>query len=408
MANIRTTIEQHYTSTTPLFDDQIREYQRNQRRLHTTQRAAQCLGQRITKASSPVQTLEQQIDPQAQLRLSMQERASIVPTKVLYHSRRYDAHHRVYVHRSEEPLLVTEGYQVDRSFIQEESFNHLQRSRKQYLHLGILQVRIQTLHRQEEEVMALIVFRDNCWLGDQAILATMEVDLTKGSQLVYIIPDIMLTIRDFYHNIQVSFLTRGYEQWRNGEANLLITRSIVGRLSNTPNVGFAYEVQGVVDFLTSHGVRALPRRRYSTAALQGLNWFIKLIEVTLPMQPSERGTGGFGLTSKTPIIFDKLLPREVAVVLYEEEPPLDDLDGNCVGTTSPWSSILQSTNLSLDTSEPEDDYLEHIQYLAACTQPTPHSKPDAPIWDTYANDSDWVNPFASEGGVWKQVTYHRF
>ncbi|KAG6506565.1 hypothetical protein ZIOFF_031889 [Zingiber officinale] len=45
---------------------------------------------------------------------------------------------------------------------------------------------------------------------------------------------------------------------------------MVGRLSNTPNVGFSYEVQGVVDYLTSHGVNALPGRRFSTRNLQGV------------------------------------------------------------------------------------------------------------------------------------------
>ncbi|KAG6490345.1 hypothetical protein ZIOFF_051635 [Zingiber officinale] len=73
------------------------------------------------------QTLEQQMDPQVQLRLSMQERASIVPAEVLYHSRHDDINHRVYVHRSEEAILVTTN-QVDRAFIQPESFNELQRS----------------------------------------------------------------------------------------------------------------------------------------------------------------------------------------------------------------------------------------------------------------------------------------
>ncbi|KAG6506609.1 hypothetical protein ZIOFF_031936 [Zingiber officinale] len=61
---------------------------------------------------------------------------------------------------------------------------------------------------------------------------------------------------------------RGYEAWQNSEANLLITRGLVGRLSNTPNVGFAYEIQGVVDYLTSHGVKALPGRSFSTSRLQ--------------------------------------------------------------------------------------------------------------------------------------------
>ncbi|KAG6532104.1 hypothetical protein ZIOFF_005942 [Zingiber officinale] len=87
----------------------------------------------------------------------------------------------------------------------------------------------------------------------------VEVDLTRGSQIVYIIPDIMMTINDFYKNIQLSILTRGYDQWQGGEANLLITRGMMGRLSNTPNTGFAYEIQGVVDYLTSHGVRVNSR-----------------------------------------------------------------------------------------------------------------------------------------------------
>ncbi|KAG6501820.1 hypothetical protein ZIOFF_041704 [Zingiber officinale] len=88
---------------------------------------------------------------------------------------------------------------------------------------------------------------------------------------MYITANVMLTIDDFFRNIQVSILTRGYEQWHNREANLLITRGLVGRLSNTPNVGFAYEIQGVVDNLTSHGVHALPGRRYSVKIHTGIS-----------------------------------------------------------------------------------------------------------------------------------------
>ncbi|KAG6481401.1 hypothetical protein ZIOFF_058002 [Zingiber officinale] len=156
--------------------------------------------------------------------------------------------------------------------------------------MGVIQVRVQILHRQEEGTLALVVFRDNRWQGDQAIFATMEIDLTHGSQLVYVIPDTMLTISDFYRNIQVSILTRGYENWRNGEANLLITRGLVGRLSNTPNVGFAYEIQNVVDYLASHGVRALPGRSYNTRDVLGHNWVIRQSTVNIPMQPTEVNT----------------------------------------------------------------------------------------------------------------------
>ncbi|KAG6493078.1 hypothetical protein ZIOFF_048054 [Zingiber officinale] len=62
---------------------------------------------------------------------------------------------------------------------------------------------------------------------------------------------------------------------------------MVGRLSNTPNVGFAYEIQGVVDYLASHGVNALPGRRYPTIPLLGLDWVIRPTQVCIPMQPME-------------------------------------------------------------------------------------------------------------------------
>ncbi|KAG6521748.1 hypothetical protein ZIOFF_018874 [Zingiber officinale] len=124
-----TITKQQQVTTTPLFEDQIRSYRRNQRHFYNTQQAARRLGRQLIGGTSSRYTLEQQLEPEAQLQLSIQERASIVPAEVLYHSRWDDAHHRVYVHRSEEAILVTDNHQVDRKFIQEES--------PQYLHQDI-------------------------------------------------------------------------------------------------------------------------------------------------------------------------------------------------------------------------------------------------------------------------------
>ncbi|KAF5933479.1 hypothetical protein HYC85_029650 [Camellia sinensis] len=217
----------------------------------------------------------------------MAERANIAPAEVLYRSRRDDAHHRVYVHRSEEAVLCVGDTQIERPFIQEESYEELRRSHMQYIHLGVIQIRLQVLHRIEQGNLAVLVLRDTRWTGDQATFASMEVDLTRGIQMVYIVPNTMMTIGDFYNHVQVVIQTRGYENWQGGEANLLITRGLVGRLSNTPNVGFAYEIQGVTEFLTSRGVKAIPGEQVSTEILRGRNWIIRPpVRRIHPQQPT--------------------------------------------------------------------------------------------------------------------------
>ncbi|KAJ4714060.1 ORFIII-like polyprotein [Melia azedarach] len=221
----------------------------------------------------------------------MQERARIVPAEVLYRTRRDNPHHMVYTHRSEESVLVTDGNQLDRTFIQPESLEALQRSGYSFIHVGILQFRVQILHRAEEGTMAMVVFRDNRWQGDQAIFATMEIDLTKGYLMVYVIPDTMMTVGDFARNIGISVQTRGYSNWQNGEANLLITRGMTGRLSNTPNVAFAYQVDGAVDYLISHGVKAIAGKKYDPSRLRGQQWVMRppRLDIT-PMQPQTAET----------------------------------------------------------------------------------------------------------------------
>ncbi|KAG6537016.1 hypothetical protein ZIOFF_002094 [Zingiber officinale] len=155
----------------------------------------------------------------------------------------------------------------------------------------------------------------------------MEVDLARGSQLIYVIPNIMMTIGDFFRNIQLTIVTRGYETWQNGEANFLITIGLIGRLSNTPNVAFAYEVSGVVDYLTSHGVIALPGRQYSARQLQGLNWVVRPTNIVVPLQPGEVSSSNL-LDGRLSISFSNYkaapLPQEATYNKNDDEVPSDE------------------------------------------------------------------------------------
>ncbi|KAG6475580.1 hypothetical protein ZIOFF_064808 [Zingiber officinale] len=294
---------------------------------------------------------------------------------------------------------------------------------------------------------------DNKWTGDQSILTTMEIDLAQGSQLVYVIPDIMLTMGDFFRNIQVSILTRGYEQWSHGEANLLITRGLVGRLSNTSNVGFAYEVQGVMDYLTSHDVQALPGRRaiqfndkdeetqsdeesFHTLAVLIDNasgdqtsknqheilcfdlmaskaCIIEpggrgLMHIRLSLEIPRRSYGCIAARSSAAWKFDLDIGVGIIDYLKLPEPSWEDediiplrecLSENHTRTTSPWTSVPRCMDLSDDATDIEDDFLSHIQYLANLTTPIASPEPTDTIWDSYQDTSEdeWLNPLALEG-----------
>ncbi|GKE28413.1 hypothetical protein Tco_1443797 [Tanacetum coccineum] len=96
------------------------------------------------------------IDPERQLEISRERRANLVPAEVLYSNNRSTTRHRVYEHYSHQRILCTN---------------------------------------------ALVVLRDTRWEDSRQIIATMEVDLLTGTQLVYTFPDMILTVNDFQGDI---------------------------------------------------------------------------------------------------------------------------------------------------------------------------------------------------------------
>ncbi|KAJ4792967.1 polyprotein [Rhynchospora pubera] len=136
-------------------------------------------------------------------------------------------------------------------------------------------VRLYTLHRRSAGVNALVLIRDTRWRDDRAVISSMEMDLTSGTQLAYTAPDMTLSIRDFRDHIQLVIQTHGYEGWQGGESNLLLSRSLIGRLSNTSHTNFRYNVQNVADHLASRGVRAIPGSQRTTTELRGRQWLVR-------------------------------------------------------------------------------------------------------------------------------------
>ncbi|KAK6924285.1 Commelina yellow mottle virus, Orf1 [Dillenia turbinata] len=205
-------------TVTPQFEDQIRDYRRNQRRMHNAGRTMRQLSRRIHGRPVRQETLETAINPERELNLSLQRRASIVPA---------------------------EGHDPRRK-----------------------------LQQTPTSRIEIHPYRNGSRRGD------------GGYQMIYVIPDIIMTIPGLGGNVQISIQTRGYHNWQGGEANLLVTRGLVGRLSNTSNVGFQYSINAVTDYLVSRGVRAIPGRRFTEEELRGNNWIIRPSRASIPMEPT--------------------------------------------------------------------------------------------------------------------------
>ena len=185
-------------ASVPSFEDQIRDYRRVQRTLHSALR-------RILPRRGHQRSLETTLDPDEQLRISSRQRAGIMPAEDLYTLNWTEPRHRVYQHYSEQRIRVTgAGEQVEFSFVTPESYQRLRREGMQHIHIGLMMVRVHAMHRRGSGVRVLLVIRDTRWgANPRSVIGSMEIDLERGTELVYFMPDMMVSLVDFYNHIQI-------------------------------------------------------------------------------------------------------------------------------------------------------------------------------------------------------------
>nr|GEW57210.1 TPA: polyprotein [Tanacetum cinerariifolium] len=206
------------TTELPTQEDQIRGYRAMTRSRYQAARATR----RVFGRNNYNITLETVVDLERQLELSRERRANLVTAEVLYSNNRSTARHRVYQHYSEQRILCVNDNQTNLPLCNQQSYQSLRTS----------------------------VLRDTRWEDSRQIIGTIEVDLSAGTQLVYMFPDMVLSIDDFHNHVEVAIQTHGYDTWQGGESNLLVTMAMIGRLSNTNYMGFQYSMDNVVDHLT--------------------------------------------------------------------------------------------------------------------------------------------------------------
>ncbi|CAM8880292.1 unnamed protein product [Rhodiola kirilowii] len=270
------------TNLNPNVEDQIRNYRRISRARHEISR-------RLIRRRVQGRSLERRLNPEEQLAVSQQQRINLVPAEVLYNARWSEARHRVYEHYSDSRILCREGEQTDLRLITEQSYQAIRRAGMQHIHLGLIMIRVHALHRRRAGTTALIALRDTRWQDERQVIETMEVDLSEGTQLVYIVPEIFMSVDDFYNHIEIAIQTQGYAATWDGESNLLISRSLIGRLANTSYAGFRYNVRHVAEHLASNGIRAIAGSQ--VPAPQGDRWVLRPSRTIRPQAPTAVNIG---------------------------------------------------------------------------------------------------------------------
>nr|GEY76418.1 hypothetical protein [Tanacetum cinerariifolium] len=224
-------------------------------------------------------TLESAVDPERHLELSRERRENLIPAEVLYSNNRSTTRHRVYQHYSEQRILCVNDNWTNLPLCNQQSYQSLRTSSLQHIHLGIFMIRFHALHQISAGTNALVVLKDIRWEESRHIIRTMEIDLSTGTQLVYMFHDMVLSIDDFHNHVEVSIQTHGYDTWQGGESNLLVTIAMIDMLSNTSYMRFQYIVDNVVDHLTTTGITAILGEIRSVEELEGMS---------LNLNPSEQ------------------------------------------------------------------------------------------------------------------------
>ncbi|KAG6530283.1 hypothetical protein ZIOFF_012506 [Zingiber officinale] len=203
----------------------------------------------------------------------------------------------------------------------------------QYIHLGILQVCIQTLHRQEG-VLALIIFRDNHWMGDQAILATMEVDLTRVLTKPY---KAIEENEDYDDNYTQNSKASYQEDPPYILVHKLTKTAVIPKNKMTGAIGFD---------LAADQSTVIEPKGTSPSSWDDPSWDDKVIEEFKNPNPN----------------WDVLLPKEkhtLSAFFKEEALYPQEASKDLAGTTSPWASVPRSKD-PFDVTLEEDSDLFYI------------------------------------------------
>ncbi|KAG6492225.1 hypothetical protein ZIOFF_047176 [Zingiber officinale] len=226
-------------------------------------------------------------------------------------------------------------------------------------------------------VNALIVLQDTRWRDDRSIIGTMEVDLSGVTQLVYIAPNMLISVEDFFHHIELAIQTH--------------------------------------DYLASTGIHAVSASQRTITELQGMRWTLQPPTVSQIRNPQVVRTttlldGSISLSFQGYQSAKNSQPRRLSNLDIEEIRNEGEKEFAGVFTSEYALPLFHEeygypdTNNRWDTlGEPSDRYNYYVNYAAPLPQPfIPATRPSWGDEDEDNTDDEVVFPSIWEDTPWEE------
>lgn len=83
----------------------------------------------------------------------------------------------------------------------------------------------------------------------------------------------MITTKDFIKHIKIGIMTKGFENWIEGD-NLVITLGMLGKVTNSTTHKYKVDCEEIVNMFASQGIQMIKPVRFDPQRLAGLEWSV--------------------------------------------------------------------------------------------------------------------------------------
>ncbi|KAF3773888.1 Polyprotein P3 [Nymphaea thermarum] len=164
-----------------------------------------------------------QLEEIAEIPEDQQERGirQILNPEVLYRHSEWRRLQGRYTYNREVAMSVLNNQTETINLLSPEGAFRLRERGYNLIHIGLIAIKIRPLHRRETGAKCFVMILDKRFnKAAKANLGAMEIDLNQGAEIIYLVPNTYMSIRDFQKYLCVGIQTRGYEDMTEGD-NLL-------------------------------------------------------------------------------------------------------------------------------------------------------------------------------------------